>query len=62
MVDVVTMEHLIVAAIVSAAIGYLVWKLFIRRRGACEKCALHQAADGLQRKPGGASPPSNSAR
>lgn len=55
------MEHLIVAAIVSAAVGYLVWKLFFRRRGACDKCALHQAVEGLPRKPGGASS-SSSAR
>lgn len=57
-----TVELIVVAALVASALAYLVRKLLLRERSACDKCAVHQAADGRQRRAGGASPSSGPTR
>lgn len=57
-----TSELIVVAVLVAAAVGYLVRKLFLRKKGACDSCGLQQAVEGQRRTPGKASPSSDSTR
>ncbi len=45
-----TGELILVAALVAAAVGYLLRKLLLRKKGACDQCAIHQAVEDRQRK------------